>query len=179
MLGLRGAPLGYKDLSYAKEVDVKYPVAAATAFSQRISATIQDGRPFRFVLLSGIGAELDQSKSFWIMHDTNLLKVCMSYSRAVRDARRANIVSKGRVEQKLHELAVGKSGFEVYTCRPFGILEEAPSFFKSLVFSLLPSVKAVELAAAMVELGLQGSDRWIWENAEIKQMGVSILQSSP
>jgi hypothetical protein len=75
MLGLRGAPFGYKDLSYAEDVDVKYPLAAATAFSQRILATLKDGRPFRFVLLSGIGAELDQTKSFWFMHDTKLLKV--------------------------------------------------------------------------------------------------------
>ena len=103
----------------------------------------------------------------------------MSCSRQQQTLDELTLCLKGRVEQKLHELAVGKPGLEVYTCRPFGILEEAPSFFKSLVFSFLPSVKAVELAAGMVELGLQGSDQWIWENAEIKQMGVSILQSSP
>jgi hypothetical protein len=55
-------------------------------------------------------------------------------------------------------------------------MEERPSFFKSLVFSLLPSVKAVELAATMVELGLQGSNQWIWENAEIKEKGAAILR---
>jgi hypothetical protein len=81
------------------------------------------------------------------------------------------------VEGKLHDMAEAEPGLEVYTCRPFGILEERPNMFKSLIFSIVPSVKAVELVATMLELGLHGNREWIWENAQIKQKGSEILQN--
>ena len=70
-LGLRGAPIGYSDLAYARKVDVEFPVAAAKAF-----AGMNGGRRFRFVLCSGIGAELDHEKPLgFILRDTKRIKV--------------------------------------------------------------------------------------------------------
>lgn len=74
-LGLKGAPLGYSDLSYAEKIDVTYPVAAANAFMQHLAPHTPNGAPFRFVLCSGQGAEMDQTKSFYFLHQTRLLKV--------------------------------------------------------------------------------------------------------
>jgi hypothetical protein len=81
------------------------------------------------------------------------------------------------VEAKLHDMAEAEPGLEVYTCRPFGILEERPDKVKSVIFSIVPSVQAIQLAATMLELGLHGSREWIWENAQIKKKGSEILQN--
>jgi hypothetical protein len=79
------------------------------------------------------------------------------------------------VEGKLHDMAQAKPGLEVYTCRPFGILEENPGIVKSLVFSIVLSVKAIQLAATMLELGLHDDWEWIWENTKIKQKTFEVL----
>ena len=84
---------------------------------------------------------------------------------------------QGRVEKKLHDVADGIKSFEVYTCRPLGILEDQPPLVKSLVFKIMPSVKAVELAAVMLDLGLHGNEAWIWENDAIGSRGSELLNA--
>lgn len=71
----------------------------------------------------------------------------------------------------------GKKSFEVYTCRPLGILEDDPPWVKVLVFRIMPSVKAIELAAVMLDLGLHGNAEWIWENDQIGSRGDELLNS--
>jgi hypothetical protein len=76
----------------------------------------------------------------------------------------------------LHDIAAENPGFEAYTCRPFGIRPEAPGWIESFAFKIMPSVAVVELAAVMVDLGISGSEQWIWENAQIGKKGGELLR---
>lgn len=152
-------------------VDVTFPTAAATFMARYLTPRDDQNGPFRFVLCSGIGAELDQTKTFWLMGETKLLKVTYLVETTYIVLTRY----KGRAEKQLHDIAKATPGFEVYTCRPFGILEDKPPLLKSLMFSMFSSVKAIELAAVMLELGLHGEAEWIWENAQIVEKGQKIL----
>lgn len=57
--------------------------------------------------------------------------------------------------------------FESYIMRPAFVLSGATSI-KELLFSLGPSVKVDVLAKTMLKIALEGSERQIWENADIK-----------
>jgi NAD(P)-dependent dehydrogenase (short-subunit alcohol dehydrogenase family) len=74
-LGLKGAPMGYTDKAAAEQIDVSYPTAAARAFAEHLAPHLGKNRPFRFVLCSGIGAELDPAALCWVMDETRKLKV--------------------------------------------------------------------------------------------------------
>lgn len=83
---------------------------------------------------------------------------------------------QGRAERALLDIAEEHKGFEAYTCRPFGIRPEAPGWIESFVFKIMPSVEVVDLAAVMEDLGISGSDEWIWENAMIARRGGELLR---
>lgn len=68
--------MGYSDKTAAEEIDVAYPTAAARAFAEHLVPCLAKHQPFRFVLCSGIGAELDPNASCWWMGETRKLKVC-------------------------------------------------------------------------------------------------------
>ncbi|KAL9636849.1 MAG: hypothetical protein Q9164_002566 [Protoblastenia rupestris] len=153
-LGLKGEPLDHSNFSYAKEVEVDFPLAAAKTFAT--SLTRDSVRPFRFVLCSGIGAVFDQEKPLWMLRDTRRLK--------------------GLAEDSLQEITSTDPSFETYTCRPLGIVQEDVGWLASIPFMLMSNVKIVELAAVMTELGISGAaGKWIWENDDIGRWGKDLL----
>jgi hypothetical protein len=74
-LGLKGAPMGYADKAAAEQIDVSYPEAAARAFAEHLAPHLGKNQPFRFVLCSSIGGELDPAALCWVMDETRKLKV--------------------------------------------------------------------------------------------------------
>jgi len=65
----------YADKAAAEQIDVSYPAAAARAFAEHLAPHLGRNQPFRFVLCSGIGAELDPAALCWVMDETRKLKV--------------------------------------------------------------------------------------------------------
>lgn len=61
-----------------RRVSVDYTLAAAEAFEQNFSPHADNKNKFRFVYLSGAGAEKDQGKPLWIMQDYRRIRVCIS-----------------------------------------------------------------------------------------------------
>lgn len=70
------------------------------------------------------------------------------------------------MESELLAFASGRPDFTAYIMRPAMVLSREVSF-RSLVFSLGPSVKVDTLAGNMVELALKGGKKDIWENADM------------
>ncbi|KAL9103636.1 MAG: hypothetical protein Q9163_001331 [Psora crenata] len=153
-LGLKGEPLSYANSSYAQEVEVEFPLAAARTFASSLSR--DNSRPFRFILCSGVGAVLDQEKPLWMLRDTRRLKTL--------------------AEESLHDITSTDPLFETYTCRPCGIVPEDIGWLASVPFMLMSKVRVVELAAVMTELAVSGSgDKRIWENDEIGRWAKELL----
>lgn len=75
---------------------------------------------------------------------------------------------QGQVENDLIACAKEHAeDFESYIMRPAFVLSETTNV-KELVFSLGPSVKVDVLAKTMLDIAVNGSERQIWENADIK-----------
>ncbi|ROW10545.1 hypothetical protein VMCG_01954 [Cytospora schulzeri] len=64
------------DNDEARRVHLEYTMAAAKAFTE--DAAAQEGRVsnFRFIYVSGMAAQRDQTKSLWFMRDYRKIRVC-------------------------------------------------------------------------------------------------------
>jgi len=76
-----GRASNFPDIATATKVSVDYTLAAANAFAKSLAPELGEGKKFRFVYCSGMWAELDQSKSLWMLGDTRRIKVCGRASR--------------------------------------------------------------------------------------------------
>lgn len=72
------------------------------------------------------------------------------------------------MENQLLAFAKDQSDFKTYIMRPAMVLSRETNL-RSLVFSLGPSVQVNTFAAKMASLALNGSEKEIWENADINQ----------
>ncbi|KAI9880013.1 MAG: hypothetical protein M1830_005932 [Pleopsidium flavum] len=152
-----GRASAYPDVATATKVNVDYTLAAANAFAKSLVPELGDGKKFRFVLCSGMGAEMDQSKSLWMMPDTRRIK--------------------GQVERGLFEIAEQHSrGVEVYTVRPGGILPVHAGLVQSVMAFAVPCVRVDELGAVMIHLSQHGSTDRIVDNTEIARRGKELLR---
>lgn len=70
----------YKTLDDARRVGVHFPITAAEAFSKFLATGLHPDRaprqkfPFRFVYISGWGAEQDPFRTLWIWSDSRKIK---------------------------------------------------------------------------------------------------------
>jgi hypothetical protein len=68
------------DNETSRKVSIDYTLAAIQALEQNFSPNSESGKKFRFVYLSGAGAEKDQEKSLWVMQDYRRIRVCILFS---------------------------------------------------------------------------------------------------
>lgn len=68
------------DNETSRKVSIDYTLAAVQAFEQNFLSTPEGGKKFRFVYLSGAGAEKDQEKALWVMQDYRRIRVCISFN---------------------------------------------------------------------------------------------------
>ncbi|MCJ1242994.1 hypothetical protein MMC30_000190 [Trapelia coarctata] len=138
------------DNATARKVSIDYTLAAAKAFGQDSAPENRKAKKFRFVYLSGSGAERDQTKTLWFMQD---------YRRI-----------RGQVENDLLAYAQEhQDTFETCIMRPGMVLSKETNI-RSLIVGLGPSVRMDVLAAAMLDIALNGSEHRIMENATINQI---------
>ncbi|KAJ5083596.1 hypothetical protein N7456_013023 [Penicillium angulare] len=129
------------DGATARRVSIEYTMAAAKAFQESCR------KPFRFIYVSGAGAEQDQAKSLWVM----------------RDYRRI----RGLVESELLNFARTHPDFTSYIMRPAMVISNKTTPH-SLLFGLGPSIRVDAIAKSMVELAIDGGEKTVWENSEMK-----------
>jgi hypothetical protein len=144
------------DLEASRKIEIDYTLTAANAFT-RLSGLKGDGRTFRFVYLSGLGANRDISKSLWFLKNVRNIK--------------------GEVENGLLEIQ-GKedNDLEVTIVRPGGVLAKGSQVPDILVTASL-SIKVEELAAAMINevvSGLRGTRTL--ENSALRNEGRRLLK---
>lgn len=137
-----------------------FTLAAAKACREAALVAARSGtnsKPFRFIYLSGIIAERDQTKSLWYMQDFRRIR--------------------GQLETALLDFAnatdsrSSKNSFESYIVRPGMVLQNNGSNFslKSMVGCLIPSVQVDVLAMTMLDLASKGGNQRLVENTDLKR----------
>ncbi|KAJ6021054.1 hypothetical protein N7540_006558 [Penicillium herquei] len=141
-LGLIPSKIPKNDEAGTRRVNIEYTLTAAQVFEERCQ------KPFRFIYVSGAGAERDQNKPLWVMQDYRRLR--------------------GEVESGLLNFAESRPDFGCYIMRPGLVLSRGMSL-RNLIFGLAPSIRVDDIARSMVYLAVKGSEKRIWENDEMKE----------
>lgn len=135
-----------------QRVNMDYTLAAAKAFA---TLSTSDGKPFRFVYLSGRYTEKNQDKSLWFLTDARKMR--------------------GRIEIALlamPEFSKG-SGYEIFIARP-GFVRGKDTRLMGLVLRVFSSIPVDGLALALVDVGTRGSDQRVWEMEHLMKRGQSL-----
>ncbi|KAJ5736953.1 uncharacterized protein N7483_002078 [Penicillium malachiteum] len=141
-LGLIPSKIPKNDEAGTRRVSIEYTLTAAKEFEEHCQ------KPFRFIYVSGAGAERGQDKPLWVMQDYRRLR--------------------GEVESGLLDFAESKPDFSCYIMQPGLVLSRGMSL-RNLVFGLAPSIRVDDMARSMVDLALKGGEKRIWENDEMKE----------
>ena len=70
----------YKNLEEAQRVGINYPIQAAEAFAKELATALTPQNmpkkkfPFRFIFVSGWGAEQDSNRALWFWNDSRKIK---------------------------------------------------------------------------------------------------------
>ncbi|KAI9712046.1 MAG: hypothetical protein M1820_001755 [Bogoriella megaspora] len=156
------------DQEVARKVSIDYTMTAAKVFSEAHAELSNESRKFRFIYLSGIAAERDQTKKLWFMQEYRRIRVCPLQYYVSGLELYANPHEQGQVENELIAYAKEHSeAFESYIMRPGGVLSVGQSL-RNAVFGMGPSVKVDVLAKAMIETAQNGSSQQITENSDIR-----------
>jgi hypothetical protein len=155
---LGGSVQQFKNLDEARRVGVNYPIAAAEAFAQHLGTALEPHTgypekgpmagvkrfPFRFVFISGWGAEHDQFRRLWMYAD----------SRKIKGA-----AEKGLFEavQGAEEVG-GHKCFEVISLRPGRVLAGSADNMTTVIGeAFMPCISVDRLARAAIKTAFNGS----------------------
>ncbi|KAL2812001.1 hypothetical protein BJX63DRAFT_397865 [Aspergillus granulosus] len=148
-IGIR--PSQASDELHTRRVCIEYTAAAAPVFQRALTESGSDGRPFRFVYISGAGVERDQNRSLWYMGNFRRLR--------------------GEGENVLFAHAEANPGaFEAYAMRP-GLVPSSDGTIRDRIWSLFPSVRKELLAKAMIDIALKGHAENTISNQAINEWG--------
>lgn len=146
----------------AEKVGIHYPIQAANAFAMSLATQLDPNAPpnkqkfpFRFVFISGWGAEQNQFRSLWIWNDTRKIKGAME--KGIFDIADTS------------ELIQGKRCFEAIALRAGGVLVKGDAVQTLLTESVSPTIAVDRLAKTAIRMVLQGTgyeNKRILENRE-------------
>ncbi|KFY00096.1 hypothetical protein V490_01474 [Pseudogymnoascus sp. VKM F-3557] len=160
---LGGTAGKYPDVETAREVNIEYPLAAATAIIAGIRTKRDNGEKFRFLSVSGMAAVRDMSKKLWIFKDSRQIK--------------------GELENRMIDLAERNRGsIEVYLARVGSVIPKGDSILSiigPLTAGIQPIISSDELAVAMVDIALNGAETELVLHEELVARGrVSVKGSN-
>ncbi|KAI4193901.1 MAG: hypothetical protein LQ350_008098 [Teloschistes chrysophthalmus] len=138
-----------------RKINLDYTLAAAETFARVLGSKLEDGRKFRFVYLSGMMTERDQTKkNLWFMAEARLIR--------------------GEVENKLIELQRQlPEQLASYVVRPGGVLA-TNSLFPSLLEPLARAITVDDLAAKMLDTAINGHRTQIIELDVLRDEGKTL-----
>nr|POE56525.1 hypothetical protein CFP56_33497 [Quercus suber] len=138
----------YKSIDDARRVGVHYTVTAAETFSKFLATGLHPDRapkqkfPFRFIYISGYGAEQDQFRTLWMYSD----------SRKIRGA-----AEKGVFEIADDSVEIGgKRCFEAIALRPGTVMAKGEFTSVLLAESVGPAIAVDRLARCAIKTALEG-----------------------
>ena len=140
-----------KTMQEGQRINQEYPLAAAKAFARN-----RDGKPFRFVYVSGKLVEKDQNKKLWIVGD----------SRKMR----------GRTELEMVKL--NSPGNEIHIMRPGFVGAKGSSFKDTAMGVLVKMIKEDWLAASLVDVATKGGNQQFYEMDDLMKIGEAIVSKS-
>ncbi|KAF7180248.1 hypothetical protein CNMCM7691_009415 [Aspergillus felis] len=144
-----GPAYRFPDVETCKKVH-DFALIAANAFADNLAPAL-NGKKFKFVFCSGMGAEWDQTKPLWFLKDTRRIK--------------------GYVEKQLAAIADDERGVFAVSCvRPGGVLSSAANVVEKLSAAIIPCIEVDHLARAMIKVLLDENSGRIIENAELLRM---------
>ncbi|SMR56908.1 unnamed protein product [Zymoseptoria tritici ST99CH_1E4] len=154
---LGGSVQQFKDLDEARRVGVNYPVAAAEAFAGHLATALEPHTgfpekspgagekrfPFRFVFISGWGAEVDQFRRLWMYSDSRKIK------GAAEKGLFETVQSAGEVE--------GHKCFEVIALRPGRVLAGSADNMGTVISeAIMPCISVDRLARTAIKTAFDG-----------------------
>jgi len=144
------------DLETTRRTRLEYGMAAAQAFSKLPQP---HGHTFKFVFVSGFVTVPDQNANTWF------------YSEARKVAGQAENMVVAFAQEK------EKAQFDSFVVRPARVLEKDRGVFASCVRRISPyAVGIEEVAAVLVDLAINGSNKTIWENRDLQSRGEELAK---
>lgn len=149
----------YKNVEEAQKVGIQYPIQAAEKFAKICAVEFmetQTGKvihPFRFIFMSGWGAEQDQFKSLWLWND----------SRKIKGA-----AEKGLFDvMDQTEVVDGKKSMQVTSLRAGTVIRGGDGMGTIIAMGTAPCIAVDRLARQAIRIVLDGDSekRKILENA--------------
>ncbi|KAF2164725.1 hypothetical protein M409DRAFT_67822 [Zasmidium cellare ATCC 36951] len=136
-----------------KEVHMDYTMAAANAFEDKLLGHLGGGRKLKFVYLSGALAEKDQDKTVWLLGGARKLR--------------------GEVENKVLAIQTQHPDhWQSFVARPAYVTVGEPILRFVMPGSYIP---VEELAAALVDTAVNGSETERLENVDLRRRGRAAL----
>ena len=152
----------FKNKEEAEQVGIHMPIQAANAFANALATQLDPKAPpgkqkfpFRFIFISGWGAEQNQFRSLWMWADSRKMK---------------GAAEKGIFDiADNSELIEGKRCFEVIALRPGGVLAGGDAIGTLLSEAVMPYIAVDRLAKCAIKMALEGTgypDMRILENKD-------------
>lgn len=139
----------FKNLEDAQRVGINYPIQAAEAFAKQLATALSPQLmpkkkfPFRFIFMSGWGAEQNQFRSLWFWNDSRKLK---------------GAAEKGLLDVVEHaEEVQGHKCFEVIALRAGSVIGRGDAIGTLLWEATVPSIAVDRLAICAIKMALMGT----------------------
>jgi hypothetical protein len=174
---LGGSVQQFKDLDEARRVGVNYPIAAAEAFAKYLGTALEPYPgypekqpaagmkrfPFRFVFISGWGAEHNQFRRLWVYAD----------SRKIKGAAEKGLAE---VVHSAEELS-GHKCFEVISLRPGRVLAGSADDMSTVIGeAFMPCISVNRLARTAIKTTFSGGQgQTVLENKDCLGEGNAFL----
>ncbi|KAL9530645.1 hypothetical protein SMMN14_06056 [Sphaerulina musiva] len=175
------------NIDAARKVGVNYPVAAAEAFQAGIAkhmepyvgfpekqpAAGQKRFPFRFVFISGWGAEQDQFRRLWMYNESRKIKGAAEKAlfEVVAAAEEKGLNPGDGKDAKVNMRINGGEKhkcFEVVALRPGGVLKgDTEGIMTVVTEAVVPSIAVQRLAKTAIKVAFHGAEgKTILENKD-------------
>ncbi|KAF8181953.1 hypothetical protein K438DRAFT_1975897 [Mycena galopus ATCC 62051] len=135
-----------------------WPLTAARLFAENLAPSSTS--PFRFILMSGqfvLHANPDPNASLWF------------FSQARK--------TKGRTSRAIIGMQDEFSNFETFAVRPGGVITD-DNWTPNRVVAALSLIRRGDLAAAVVDIALNGAQQRLFECGELRSKGIQKREES-
>ncbi|RDW68246.1 hypothetical protein BP5796_08903 [Coleophoma crateriformis] len=153
--------------SESKKISIDYTMAGIDA----LLANREPGKKFRFVYLSGGGAQRDQTAPLWVMQDFRRIRVRLPTSPDWMGIPLDDSFTQGQVENELIGYAE-KHPNTFETCiLKLGLVLKKETNLRDMFLGLAPSVRVDVVGRAAIRAAVDGIKEQTLTNSAIKEFG--------
>ena len=163
-----------------RKINLNYTLAAAKAFTEILAPSLEDGKKFRFVYLSGMMTERDPKRNLWFMKESRLIRVSDNEAWTPSLGALANvklISEQGEVETALIRLEEEyEKSLLTYVARPGGV-QPTNSLFPAMLQPLARAITVDDLAIKMLDTAINGHKTQILEVDILRDEGKALKKA--